>query len=78
MTFRMLFKDSPEPCSPGTEEKVMHATLQIGDSNVLVSDGRCSGKASLQGFSLPLPCPAMPKRSVCSRPWPTVGRFKCR
>jgi len=53
----MRFKDSPEPPQPGmhppgSENKVMHATLRIGDTTVLVSDGRCTGKPSFQGFSL--------------------------
>jgi len=31
---------------------VMHASLRIGDNTVLVSDGRCEGQQSFQGFSL--------------------------
>ncbi len=50
----MRFKESPEPCAPGAEEKVMHASLRIGNSVVHVSDGRCGGKASFQGFGLSL------------------------
>lgn len=55
----MHFKDSPEPpppgeCAPGSDDKVMHASLQIGDSTVMMSDGRCSGQPSFQGFSLSL------------------------
>jgi PhnB protein len=53
----MRFKDSPEPhqpgmCAPGSEDKVMHASLRIGDSTVMASDGQCMGKPSFQGFSL--------------------------
>src|SRR5262245_55721607 len=50
------FKDSPDPgmISPGSENKVMHASLRIGDSTVLASDGRCEGRATFQGFSLSL------------------------
>ena len=52
----MRFKESPDPAmiSPGAEDKVMHASLRIGDATVMVSDGRCQGKASFQGFSLSL------------------------
>ena len=48
------FKNAPDPSMirPGTEEKVMHANLRIGDKTVLVSDGRCTGQPSFQGFSL--------------------------
>jgi PhnB protein len=56
----MRMKDSPEPpqpgtCAPGSENKVMHASLRIGDTTLMASDGRCQGKPSFQGFSLSLP-----------------------
>ena len=49
--------ESPEPpppgmLPPGSEEKVMHASLRIGDSVVMASDGRCSGKPDFRGVSL--------------------------
>jgi PhnB protein len=52
----MRFKDSPDPtmCAPGTQDKVMHARLVIGQSVVLASDGRCTGRPNLAGFSLSL------------------------
>jgi PhnB protein len=50
----MRYKDSPDPTSHGVEEKVMHASLRIGDTTVLVSDGRCGGQTSFQGFALSL------------------------
>ncbi|HEY2619153.1 MAG TPA: VOC family protein [Acetobacteraceae bacterium] len=55
----MRFKDSPEPCPegmlpPGSENKVMHASLQIGDTLVMASDGNAKGAPSFQGFSLSL------------------------
>jgi len=52
----MRYQESPDPsaCAPGMGEKVMHASLRIGDSTVLVSDGRCSGQPVFQGFSLSL------------------------
>ena len=55
----MRFKDSPEPpqpgmVPPGSENKVMHSCLRIGDSRVMASDGHCQGKANFQGFSLSL------------------------
>jgi PhnB protein len=30
----------------------MHANLRIGDTTVMASDGRCSGKPGFQGFAL--------------------------
>jgi PhnB protein len=53
----MRFKDSPEPpppgaVPPGSDSKVMHACLRIGDTAVMASDGNCAGRPSFQGFSL--------------------------
>ena len=59
VTMLMRFKDSPEPHAPGmlppgTENNVMHARLQIGGTSLLVSDGRCHGSPSFEGFALSL------------------------
>ena len=52
----MRFKDAPEPtqCNPGSENKVMHASFEIGDTMVLASDGRNSGQPKFEGFALTL------------------------
>ena len=52
----MPFKDNPEPANnpPDAEGKVMHASLRIGESTIMASDGRCQGQPSFQGFSLSL------------------------
>ena len=57
VTMLMRFKDSPDHTSHGVEDKVMHASLRIGDTTVLVSDGRCSGQLGFQGFALSLTVP---------------------
>lgn len=54
----MRFKDSPDPTPPGMvppgwENKVMHASLRIGDTRLMVSDG-CADSPGFQGFSLSL------------------------
>jgi PhnB protein len=54
VTMLMRFKDSPEPPSHGEPDKVMHASLRIGDATVMLSDGRCLGKPDFQGFALTL------------------------
>ena len=56
VTMLMRFKDSPDPgmCPAGAQDKVMHASLRIGDSTVLASDGRCEGRPSFEGFALSL------------------------
>jgi PhnB protein len=55
----MRYRESPDPpppgtMPPGTEDKVMHASLQIGDSVVMASDGTCGGRPAFNGFSLAL------------------------
>jgi PhnB protein len=55
VTMLMRFKDCPDQSmvKPETANKVMHSNLRIGDSNMLASDGMCSGQQSnFQGFSL--------------------------
>ena len=50
----MRWKDSPEKemCSPGNENKVMHASLKIGETRVMASDGRNTGNPKFDGFAL--------------------------
>lgn len=50
----MRNKESPEPPPPGSEDKVMHATLRIGTSHLMLSDGDNDGKPVFTGFSLSL------------------------
>lgn len=54
VTMLMRFKESLEPecCPPDSDDKVMHATLQIGESCVMLSDGPCTGETNFEGFSL--------------------------
>lgn len=59
VTMLMRFKDSPEPhppgmVPPGSENKIMHVSLRVGETTVMASDGRCTGQTSFQGFSLSL------------------------
>lgn len=54
----MRFSDSPDPTPPGMlqsgfEDKVMHATVKIGRSTLLMSDG-CDDKSKFDGFRLAL------------------------
>jgi PhnB protein len=53
----MRWKDMPEPRPqpmPGPADKIMHASLKIGDTGILASDGRCLGQPNFQGFALSL------------------------
>ncbi len=59
VTMLMRFKDCPDPQAltmipPGSENKIMHMNLRIGETTVLASDGRCLGRPNFQGFSLTL------------------------
>ena len=55
----MRFKESPDPtmCLPGSDDKVMHASLRIGETRIMASDGRCTGKPRFEGFALSLAAP---------------------
>ena len=50
----MHFRDAPDKSmiTPGNENKVMHSQVQLGESTVLMSDGRCTGKANFHGVAL--------------------------
>ena len=50
----MRWKDAPDKsmCSPGNENKVMHSCMKIGETSVMASDGRNSGKPNFDGFAL--------------------------
>ena len=52
--FLMRYKDNPDPKynPPDSAEKVMHSCFRVGDTQVMASDGNCTGKPSFQGFSL--------------------------
>jgi PhnB protein len=56
VTFLLRFKECPEPSHipSGAADKVMHASLRIGDTTVMASDGQCQGRPSFQGVSLSL------------------------
>lgn len=59
VTMLMRYREAPDPpppgmLPPGSDDKIMHASLRIGESTVMASDGMCSGKPSMQGFSLSL------------------------
>lgn len=58
----MRYKEAPDPpppgmVAPGSENKVMHASMRIGDAVVMASDGGCRGNPSFAGFSLSITVP---------------------
>ena len=54
----MRNKDSPMPqppnTPPGSENKIMHASLRIAGDTVMMSDGMCEGQPRFEGFGLSL------------------------
>ena len=52
----MRWKDSPDKsmCTPANADKVMHSSVRIGESTVMMSDGRNTGHPDFKGFSLSL------------------------
>ncbi|HET9642238.1 MAG TPA: glyoxalase/bleomycin resistance/extradiol dioxygenase family protein, partial [Burkholderiaceae bacterium] len=50
----MRFSDAPDPqmAPPNQADKVMHASLRIGESTLFASDGRGEGETKFNGFSV--------------------------
>ncbi len=54
----------------------MHATLRIGKTTVMVSDGRCLGKPDFKGFSLSLVVPDEATADRCFNALAEGGRVE--
>ena len=58
VTMMMRFNEMPTSEGPllpsGSEHKIMHLSLQIGDTTVMMSDGMGDGEVKFEGFSLSL------------------------
>ena len=52
----MHFRDAPPEMqmSPESKDKIMHAAFRVGDTQIMASDGQCSGKTSFSGIALTL------------------------
>ncbi len=62
----MRFRECPDTTqssriTPGTEDKIMHASLKIGDTVLMASDGLCKSSPTFEGFSLSLTVPDVDK-----------------
>lgn len=55
----MRFNESPEPheLPECFADKIMHASVRIGATTLMASDGRCEGPVNFEGFSLSLTVP---------------------
>jgi PhnB protein len=58
LAIRMSFGESPSPSPmplpPGWDQKVMHASLKVGDTQLMLSDADSSDSAKFNGFRLSL------------------------
>lgn len=58
VTMMLRFKENPDPdawlSGTANEDKIMHANLRIGDTFMMLSDGRCGGAPRFDGFGLSL------------------------
>ena len=65
----MRCKDSPGQIAcarPATRTRCMHASLKIGETRVMASDGRNSGKPEFKGFALRSTPRTRPTPTACS------------
>ena len=69
----MRFKDAPDQSmiTPGNADKVMHSQVHIGDTAVLMSDGRCTGKANFHGIALAI---SVESEAEAEKTFSRVGR----
>jgi PhnB protein len=52
----MHFKDAPPEMqtSPESKDKIMHSAFHVGDTQIMATDGQCSGKSTFSGITLTL------------------------
>ena len=79
----MRYKESPEP-PPADKvpanwgDKIMHANVRIGETQVMASDGCPQEGAGFKNFSLPFWQPMKRKPTGYSTPSPMAARCRCR
>ena len=62
VTMKIPYRDAPPSSGPsrlpdGSDDKIMHATLVFGTTELNMSDGMCQGNGVFEGFSLSLRVP---------------------
>jgi PhnB protein len=52
----MHFKDAPPDmqANMSNKDKIMHSAFRVGDTQIMATDGQCSGKSSFSGITLTL------------------------
>lgn len=70
----MRFKENPEPQPDFPDcfdEKVMHASVRIGETTLMASDGQCAGESNFEGFSLSI---TLPDEAEAQRVFAALGK----
>jgi PhnB protein len=58
ITIMMRYKESPDPAAAhGAGDKIMHANISIGETQIMASDGRGDEGPNFQGFALTINAP---------------------
>lgn len=73
VTALMRYRDNPEGMHgpPGSEDKVMHAEMRVGEVRILASDGMCAGATRFDGFGLAL---SLPDAAAAERAFGALGQ----
>ena len=66
------FKESPEPhgLPDCFDDKIMHATVRIGKTTLMASDGQCEGNQDFEGFALSI---TLPNETEAERVFAALG-----
>ena len=67
------FKESPEPhgLPDCFDDKIMHATVRIGKTMLMASDGQCEGNQDFEGFALSI---TVPNETEAERVFAALGQ----
>jgi PhnB protein len=57
LTFKMKYSEAPEPCPEGSipadwNDKVMHCSMKVGETTIMMSDGNSAEAPKFKGVSL--------------------------
>jgi uncharacterized glyoxalase superfamily protein PhnB len=79
VTTLLRYKDSPDPSlsAPETENKVMHATLRIGESTVFASEAAAEASQAFKVPGFRSRHLTRPTPSGYSPRWPMADRYNC-
>ena len=70
--YKKVFNATETSRLPGPNGRLMHASIRIGDSTILASDGNCSGQVKPQGFALSLTARDAAALTKVAEPTPTA------